>query len=105
MLAESLVGVVSQQLLRRADGRGRVVAYELLVRTPSIANLIRESKSHQVPNAIQTGRKLGMRQLDMHLRALVESGVVTPEEAIRVAVDPSQFYDKVNLAPAETVEA
>ncbi len=104
MLADTLVGVVSQQLLRRADGRGRAVAYELLVRTPSIGNLIREAKSHQIPNAIQTGKKLGMRQLDAHLRALVDSGIVTPEEAIRVAVDPSQFYDKAGVAAMEQME-
>lgn len=106
MLADTLIGVISQQLLRRADGSGRIVAYELLIRNTSISNLIRESKVHQIPTAIQTGRKQGMRLLDNHLNALIESGLITPQEAIRVASDPSQFYSRVetnNKEIAETV--
>ncbi len=97
MLAESLIGSVSQQLLRRADNAGRTVAYELMLRTTSIANLIRENKTHQIPSAIQTGRKYGMRLLDTHLHALVDSGVITTDEAIRVAIDPTQFYAKAQV--------
>ncbi len=104
MLADTLAGIVSQQLLKRADGSGRVVAYELLLRTSAIANLIREGKTHQIPNSIQSGRKKGMRLLDNHLKALVDSGVVSPEEAVRFAVDPSQFYEKVQDATPELVE-
>ncbi len=96
MLAESLLGIVSQQLLRRADNMGRTVAYELMTRTTSIATLIRENKSHQISSAIQTGRKYGMRLLDTHLHALVDSGMITTEEAVRVAIDPSQFYAKAD---------
>ena len=94
MLSDTLAGIVSQQLVRRADGNGRTVAYELMVRNPSIANLIREGKVHQIPNAIQTGRKQGMRLLDTHLHALVESGVISADEAVRVASDPGQFYSQ-----------
>jgi twitching motility protein PilT len=95
MLADTIVGIVSQQLLRRADGAGRIVGYEFLTRTSAIANLIREGKTHQIPTVIQSGRKKGMRLLDNHLKALVDSGSITPEEAVRVAADPSQFYEKV----------
>ena len=93
MLADSLLGVISQQLVRRSDGQGRVVAYELMVRTNSVANLIRESKTYQLPSVIQSSRKLGMRLLDNHLKALIDAGIITPKDAIRAAVEPSQFYE------------
>ncbi|MEA3297830.1 MAG: type IV pilus twitching motility protein PilT [candidate division Zixibacteria bacterium] len=94
MLADTLIGVVSQQLLRRADGNGRIAAYELMVSTTSIRSLIREGKTYQIPSSIQTGRKSGMRLLDNHLRALVDSGTVNIEEAIRVATDPTELCTK-----------
>ena len=101
--ADALVGIVSQQLLRRADGAGRVAAYELLTRASAIANLIREGKTCQISTVIQTGRKKGMRLLDNHLKALVDNGVITAEEAARVEVDPSQFFEKVSQAEPELV--
>jgi twitching motility protein PilT len=102
MLADSLVGVISQQLLVRTDMPGRVAAYELMLRSGAIANLIREGKSHQIPSAIQSSRKVGMRMLENHLRALVDAGVVTPREAARVAEDPKPFYA---MTPVEEPEA
>ena len=103
MLADALTGIISQQLVRRADGPGRVAAYELMVRTTSIAGMIREGKTPQIPTAIQTGRRQGMQLLDNHLRSLVDSGVITAREAARVAVDPSRFYDTAVKAAAEEV--
>jgi twitching motility protein PilT len=91
MLADSIMGVVSQQLVRKADGKGRTVAFELLTRASSLGNLIRESKTFQIPIAIQTGRKQGMQLLDNHLRELVDRNIITADEAMRVATDPSQF--------------
>jgi twitching motility protein PilT len=91
MLSDTLIGVVSQQLVRRADGAGRTVAFELLTRASSLGNLIREAKTHQIPTAIQTGRKQGMQLLDNHLRELVDKGIITSGEAMRVATDPAQF--------------
>lgn len=91
MLADTIVGVVSQQLVRRADGSGRTVAFELLNRATSLSNLVRESKTHQIPTVIQTGRKQGMQSLDSHLRELVDKGIITSDEATRVAADPAQF--------------
>jgi twitching motility protein PilT len=93
MLADSLRGVVSQQLLRRADGHGRIAAYELMLQTTSLSSMIRERKTHQIPNTIQTSGKLGMQLLDHHLRTLVESGQVTAGEAAKAATDPSRFSE------------
>ena len=96
MLADSLCGTLSQQLLRRADGNGRTVAYELMLRSTSIASMIREQKTYQITTAMQTGRKQGMQLLDNHLKELVEAGQITSREAIRAATDPSRF---VEMAP------
>jgi twitching motility protein PilT len=103
MLADSLGGVLSQQLPRRADGRGRIVAYELMVRSTSIAGMIREHKTYQIPTAIQTGRKLGMQLLDSHLKEMVDGGLITVQEAIKHAADATRFsevqsrYEKVGV--------
>lgn len=91
MLSETLLGVVAQQLVRKADGSGRCVAYELLVQNTSLANLIRENKTHQIQTVIQTGRKKGMQLLDDHLRELLKENIITAEEAMRVAISPDQF--------------
>lgn len=89
MLSGSLLGVVSQRLLPRADGRGRVAAFELLLATPAIRNLIRESKMHQARSAMDSGRSLGMRSLDESLRQLYQADLVTYEDALRFATDPA----------------
>ncbi|HWO57287.1 MAG TPA: type IV pilus twitching motility protein PilT [bacterium] len=88
LLSEGLRGVIAQQLLRRADGRGRVAACEILINTPAVANMIRESKTYQIPTAIQTGRREGMQLLEQHLAQLVEDGIVTAETALAVANGP-----------------
>ena len=104
MLADSLLGVISQQLLKRADGAGRVVAYEIMNSSNAISNLIREAKAYQIPSVIQSNRKQGMRLMDNHLKALVDSGMITPNEAIKAALDPSPFYDKMNTNDEKLVE-
>ena len=81
MVSESLRGIVSQQLIPRADGHGRVIAMEIMVNTPAVANLIREAKTFMLPGIIQTGKKLGMKLMDDSLMELVESGTITPYEA------------------------
>ena len=88
MLSVTLRGVVSQILLPKADGIGRVAAREVMVVTTAIANLIREGKSHQIYSAIMTGTKFGMVSLDRALLALVQEGYVAPEDAIAKAHDP-----------------
>jgi len=81
MVSESLRGIVSQQLVPRADGQGRVVALEVMVNTPAVANLIREAKTFMLPGVIQTGKKLGMKLMDDSLYELMEKGIIRPEEA------------------------
>jgi len=98
MLSMSLRGVVSQTLLRRADGEGRVAAYEILVVTPAVANQIRDGKSHQIPMAIQTGGNLGMQSLNDHLLKLVRQKLVEPAEAHARAVDKTGMASRLRAA-------
>lgn len=76
-LALTLQGVVCQTLVKRANGKGRAVATEILITTPAVSNLIREGQTHQITAAMQAGGQFGMRTLDQHLAELVNSGVVT----------------------------
>lgn len=87
-LAGCLQGIISQQLLPTADGKGRVVACEILVATAGIRNLIREGKTHQIYTAIQTGQKYGMQTLDMALADLVRRGWITYDTALEKCQDP-----------------
>jgi len=81
MVSESLRGIVSQQLVPRADGNGRVLALEVMVNTPAVGNLIREAKTFMLPGIIQTGKKLGMRLMDDSLLELAETGIISGREA------------------------
>ena len=83
--------VVSQVLMRKKDGKGRVAAQEIMIGTPAVRNLIREGKIAQLPSALQTGQKWGMQTLDQHLKDLVHKGVVTREAAELFASDPELF--------------
>jgi twitching motility protein PilT len=80
MLAESLCGVISQTLLKSTDG-GRVAALEILNATSAVSNLIREGKTFQIPSVIQTGKKDGMQSMDSAVKALLDAGRISPEEA------------------------
>ena len=91
MLSESLKGVVCQQLLKTADGKGRVAALEIMLGTPAIANLIREAKTFQIPSIIQTAKNVGMQQMDQHLMELLKAEKINGEEAHRCAIDKKQF--------------
>ncbi len=88
MVAESLRGVVSQQLVPRQDGTGRELALELLVNTTAVASLVREGKTFMLPGVMQTGKKIGMIMMDDALIDLVNQGTITADEAIGRAVDP-----------------
>jgi twitching motility protein PilT len=87
-LSLALQGIVSQQLLPRKDGQGRVVAVETMVATPATRNLIREGKSHQLLSVIQTGAKFGMQSMDSALRDLCRAGKISEEEALMRSSDP-----------------
>ncbi len=103
MLSESLKGVVCQQLLKSADGKGRIAAMEIMVGTPAIANLIREGKTFQIPSIIQTAKKDGMQLMDQKILDLMKMKRVTPEEAQRCAQDKKQFEQYLSQQPASAV--
>ncbi len=93
MLSESLQGVVAQRLLRRKDGKGRIAALEVLVGTPSVRSMIRESKTFQIPSSMQTGRKLGMQLMDDSIAELLKKDVIDAAEARRNALQRDRFRD------------
>jgi twitching motility protein PilT len=82
MISESLRGIISQQLIPRADGTGRVLAIETLTNTPAVSNIIREARTFMLPGIIQTGRKQGMQLMDDALIELHSRGLITAEEAL-----------------------
>jgi twitching motility protein PilT len=81
MVSESLRGIISQQLVPRADGKGRVLALETLTNTPAVANVIREAKTYMLPGIIQTGKKQGMQLMEDALTQLRAQGLISAEEA------------------------
>jgi twitching motility protein PilT len=91
MVSESLKGVISQQLVPRADGKGRALAMEILFSTPAVGNLIREAQTFKLYSVLQTGKKLGMQLMDDSLMDLVKSGTIAKEEARRRATNPKLF--------------
>ncbi len=95
-LSTNLLAVLSQTLLPKKGTGGRVAAYEFLVITPAISNLIRENKTYRIDSAIQTGKKFGMQLLDDHLWSLYDTEIVTAEECIERARNPSEFQQKVD---------
>ncbi|MHB1125384.1 MAG: type IV pilus twitching motility protein PilT [Bacillota bacterium] len=90
-LADTLQGIVAQQLLPRKDKPGRVAAIEVMIATPAIRNLIREGKTHQILSALQTGGKYGMQTMDTALRTLFQKGMITREELLSRGTDASSF--------------
>lgn len=95
-LSTSLICVLSQVLLPRIDRRGRIAAYEFLVITPAVANLIRENKSFRIDSAIQTGKKFGMQLLDEHMWGMYTKGIISAEEMVDKAKNPQDLTDRVH---------
>jgi twitching motility protein PilT len=94
-LASGIVAVISQLLLIRADGPGRVAAFEVMISTPAIQALIRESKTYRITSEIQTGAKYGMITLDSYLMALYEAGKIGYEDLITKSQDPESIVIKL----------
>ncbi len=90
MLSDALSGVISQVLCKKKGG-GRIAAYEVLIVTPSVANLIRESKTFQIPSLMQTGKGIGMMLMNDALMSLVERGIVDPQDALARSTDPDDL--------------
>jgi len=93
-LSTNLLAVLSQVLCPLATGRGRVAAYEFMVVTPAISNLIRENKTYRIDSSIQTGKKLGMQLLDEHIWRLYDVGKITLEEMLEKSRQPGALHDK-----------
>lgn len=89
MFAESILAVVTQNLLKRKDGKGRVAALEIMIGTPAIRNLIKEGKVAQIPGMMQTGKKFGMQTMDATLVELFKQGEVSKETVIPYLSNPS----------------
>ncbi len=103
-LAFVLEGVITQTLLPKAQGKGRVMAAELLVVTPAIRALIRDDKVHQIYSAMQSGKKFGMQTLNDALYSLYMSRQVAVEECLRVTGDQTEFLRMIGLTPEEVAE-
>ena len=95
-LANSLVGIASQRLIRRADGIGRIAAAEILLCNPAVRNLIRESKIHQIYSIIQIEAKSGMQTMDKHLQTLYEKGIISLEENLKHCKDKESMLRNIN---------
>jgi twitching motility protein PilT len=91
MVSESLRGIISQQLVPRADGNGRALALELLVNTPAVSNCIREGKTYMLPGVMQTGKNVGMITMDESLRQLYVKGTISQDEALFRSDDKGQM--------------
>ncbi len=95
-LSTSILAVISQQLIVKASGRGRAAAFEIMISTPSIQNLIREKKTYRITSDLQTGAKFGMKPFDSSLFELYTNGVIRPEDAISRAFDQDQMKAKIS---------
>ena len=93
MVSESLRGILSQQLVPRIDGNGRVLALELLVNTPAVAHCIREGKTFMLPGVMQTGKNVGMITMDESLRRLYIDRLISQDEAMFRSDDKAQMKD------------
>lgn len=96
-LAAVIQGIISQQLLPKSDGDGRVAAVEIMVANAAIQNMIREGKTHQLQSSIQTGGKYGMKTMDMSLSELYKKGLVSYESALSYASDRDMLSRIISL--------
>jgi twitching motility protein PilT len=97
-----LEGVIYQLLVPRADGAGRVAALETMIATPAIRNLIREGKTHQLMNTIQTGREYGMETLNHSLADHLRRGIITQEQALARSTDTGELMEMLDGQKAKT---
>ncbi|MGD8862282.1 MAG: PilT/PilU family type 4a pilus ATPase [Myxococcales bacterium] len=101
-LAEALAGVVSQLLIPTADGRGRVAAVEILMRTTGLPNIIREGNTVQLLNVMQGGKQQGMQTMDDSLERLMKAGMIRPKDAYQRASDKQHFENMLDV-PVESL--
>ena len=104
-LSDGIRAIISQTLFKRSDRPGRVPALEILIATPAVRNLIRESKSHQLPSMMQTGKKYGMQLLDEAIMGLYNQGRISADDAYTKANDKSRFRPLLRTPPTDFTEA
>ncbi len=100
LLSDSLAGIVAQQLLKRADGSGRIAVHEILIGNTAVASTIREAKTAMIPSLIQAGAREGMQSMDAGLDRLVREGTITSEDALEKALDKESFARLPHVAKA-----
>ena len=103
-LSDALKAVVSQTLFKRVDVKGRVAALEILICTPAVRNLIRESKTHQILSSMQTGKKYGMQTLDDAIIELLEKKRISAEDAYANCYEKARFIKFLRKQPADFTE-
>jgi len=104
-LADGLRAVVAQNLFKRTDQKGRIAALEIMIAIPAIRNLIRESKTFQIPSSMQTGKKYGMQTLDDAIMALMEAKRISVDDAYAKSNDKARFLPYLKNPPADFTEA
>jgi twitching motility protein PilT len=104
-LADGLRAVVAQNLLKRIDRKGRVAALEIMIATPAIRNLIRESKTFQIPSSIQTGKKYGMQTMDDSIMGYLQKKWISADDAYLKSDDKAKFLPFLKKTPVDFTEA
>ncbi len=104
-LADGIRAVIAQVLFKRIDKKDRCVALEIMIANPAVRNLIRESKTHQIPSMIQTGRKYGMQLLDDAIMELLDKGWISADEAYTKSNDKGKFRPFLRDPPTDFTEA
>ena len=104
-LADGLRAVVAQNLLKRVDRKGRVAALEIMIATPAVRNLIRESKTFQIPSAIQTGKKYGMQTMDDAIMEYLQKKWISAADAYQKSDDKAKFLPFLKKPPVDFTEA
>ena len=98
-LADGIRAVIAQTLFKRIDKKGRLAALEIMIATPAVRNLIRESKTFQIPSVIQTGKKFGMQSLDDAISEHLLAGRIDPNDAYNKCIDKAKFRQYLTSAP------
>jgi twitching motility protein PilT len=104
-LSDGIRAVIAQVLFKRIDIKGRCAALEIMIATPAVRNLIRESKTHQISSSIQTGKKYGMMLLDDSIMDLLNKGQISPDEAYMKANEKARFRPMLRNPPTDFTDA
>ena len=104
-LSDGIRAVIAQVLFKRIDTKGRCAALEIMIATPAVRNLIRESKTHQISSSIQTGKKYGMQLLDDAIDELLSKNYISPDDAYMKANDKARFRPMLRNPPTDFTDA